>query len=341
MLVVKSSGSDPEWPDHLDRETGLFTYFGDNKRPGNDLHETSRGGNQLLARIFGASVVLSERAKTPPVFVFIKDDDRGAVRFRGLAVPFAGPDDGLVAIWRQTGGRRFQNYRATFAILNCARVDRPWLDALQDGDATNSTALAPRAWQEWITRGSVDVLRAPRTIQVRTKQEQLPSRTDGRACELAKAIYDAVKDAPHDFEFIATELFRLIEPRVFDIEVTRKSVDGGRDATGRLRIGGVEGQSDPTFSDFALEAKAYSAGHGVGVKDTSRLISRLRHRQFGVLVTTSYVSPQAYKELREDQHPVVIITASDIVTILRGNNISTRKAVNEWVDGVLARGVRR
>jgi hypothetical protein len=33
-----------------------------------------------------------------------------------------------------------------------------------------------------------------------------------------------------------------------------------------------------------------------GVREMSRLISRLRHRQFGVLVTTSYVDNQAYRE---------------------------------------------
>ena len=40
-------------------------------------------------------------------------------------------------------------------------------------------------------------------------------------------------------------------------------------------------------------------------------------RQFGVLVTTSYVARQAYKEIREDTHPVIIISGKDIVETLK------------------------
>ena len=57
------------------------------------------------------------------------------------------------------------------------------------------------------------------------------------------------------------------------------------------------------WQSFALEAKCYAPGHGVGVRETSRLISRLRYRQFGVLVTTSHLDSQAYQEIREDGHP--------------------------------------
>jgi hypothetical protein len=45
--------------------------------------------------------------------------------------------------------------------------------------------------------------------------------------------------------------------------------------------------------EFAMEAKCYARNSGVGVKAVSRLISRLRQRQFGILVTTSYLADQA------------------------------------------------
>jgi len=64
----------------------------------------------------------------------------------------------------------------------------------------------------------------------------------------------------------------------------------------------------------------------------SRLISRLRYRQIGVLVTTSYVGPQAYHEVREDGHPIVILTGIDIVSILRRCGISTPDGVRRWLD---------
>ncbi|WP_444929135.1 restriction endonuclease [Microbulbifer sp. SSSA002] len=65
-----------------------------------------------------------------------------------------------------------------------------------------------------------------------------------------------------------------------------------------------------------MEAKCYAINNGVGVKELSRLISRLRHRQFGVLVITSYLASQAYKELKSDEHPVVVLSAIDIARLL-------------------------
>jgi hypothetical protein len=44
---------------------------------------------------------------------------------------------------------------------------------------------------------------------------------------------------------------------------------------------------------------------------------------FGVLVTTSYMHDQAYREVPEDQHPIVIICGRDIVDIVRRKGYST------------------
>jgi Restriction endonuclease len=96
------------------------------------------------------------------------------------------------------------------------------------------------------------------------------------------------------------------DPRVIIDEITRASVDGGRDAVGRYLLGLSD---DPVYAEFSLEAKCYAPGirgmnaNNVGVKEVSRLISHIRHRQFGVLVTTSTIGRQAYEEVREDRHP--------------------------------------
>ncbi|MCP9627676.1 restriction endonuclease [Rhodopseudomonas palustris] len=63
----------------------------------------------------------------------------------------------------------------------------------------------------------------------------------------------------------------------------------------------------------------------------SRLISRLRHRQFGILVTTSFVDSQAYREIKEDQHPIVVVSAIDIVDILRSHGYGDADAVRRWL----------
>ena len=75
----------------------------------------------------------------------------------------------------------------------------------------------------------------------------------------------------------------------------------------------------------------------------SRLISRIRYRQFGVLVTTSYVHEQAYKEIMEDGHPILVVSATDIAGILRKNAITSNN-IAEWLvslDEADTRGTER
>jgi len=126
-------------------------------------------------------------------------------------------------------------------------------------------------------------------------------------------IWRYFASAPHRFEGFAADLWLMSDDRVASVDVTRPTRDGGRDATGDFLIGP---RSDPITIDFALEAKCYALTNGVGVKEVSRLISRLRARQFGILVTTSYLADQAYQEIREDGHPIVVIAGIDIVEIL-------------------------
>jgi hypothetical protein len=52
LCVLYSELSDPDWPDELNPEGGTFVYYGDNKRPGHELDETSRGGNLILRNVF-------------------------------------------------------------------------------------------------------------------------------------------------------------------------------------------------------------------------------------------------------------------------------------------------
>jgi hypothetical protein len=120
------------------------------------------------------------------------------------------------------------------------------------------------------------------------------------------------------------------DPRVIIDGITRASVDGGRDAIGRYVLGLAQ---DPVYAEFSLEAKCYrpmkggQSGVNVGVGDVARLISRIRHRQFGVLVTTSAVSRQAYQEVREDRHPIIFLGGRDVVDILMASGINTKALV--------------
>jgi hypothetical protein len=104
-----------------------------------------------------------------------------------------------------------------------------------------------------------------------------------------------------------------MDPNVTALDITRPTRDGGRDGIGRYRIGMSQNY---VVVDFAMEAKCHDPGSGLGVSVISRLISRLRHRQFGILVTTSFLARQAYEEIVEDQHPIIVCSGGDIGELL-------------------------
>jgi len=328
MLVLTSSMNDPDWPDALDRETGVFTYYGDNKKPGRELHDTGRDGNLILQKIFSAARAGVEgRREVPPIFIFASSASWRDMNFLGLAVPGASDLDfseELVAIWRTAQGSRFQNYRARFTVLNAPVISRGWIDSLIAG--TPDTGFAPEAWRTWVNTGRRQALMASRSLEYRSKIEQLPQDREGEA--IIAAVHEHFREAPHAFEHCAAAIVRLMLPDVATLDVTRPSRDGGRDAIGQMRVG--TGPS-AILVDFALEAKCYSPPNSVGVREMSRLISRLRHRQFGVLVTTTHVDLQAYKEIKEDQHPIVVISAIDIVELLRRTGKGSPAAVTAWL----------
>jgi hypothetical protein len=143
---------------------------------------------------------------------------------------------------------------------------------------------------------------------------------------LLALVHEHFARNPYGFEQFAADLWAASERNVDKIDVTRPWRDGGRDAIGDYLIGPP---SDPVAVEFALEAKCYGPGNSVGVRETSRLISRLRHRQFGVLVTTSHVDAQAYREIRDDGHPVVILAGRDVVEMLKRSGLDTAAALRK------------
>jgi hypothetical protein len=336
LVALTSNKRDPDWPDELDRETGIYTYYGDNKVPGRELHGTRRFGNQLLRRMFedahGGQV---GRSRVPPILAFASAGMWRDVVFLGLAVPgVAGGNrsEDLVAVWRSRENSRFQNYRARFTILRTESASRRWLSSILE--RRPNPALAPEAWIDWVETGRITPLLAPRTIQYRRRKEQLPGDAD--EVEMVRLIYEFFSEDPFGFERCAAELARMMLPTIAVLDLTRRSRDGGRDGIGQFRIGTGPGS---ILVDFALEAKCYDTKNAVGVREVSRLISRLRHRQFGILVTTSCVDDQAYKEIREDQHPIVVIAATDIAKLLKGNGYGTADSVRAWLKQAFPSGL--
>lgn len=57
-----------EWPDHLEEETGIFRYYGDNREPGRLLTDTKKKGNLVLEKIFALLNEGTHLEDIPPFF---------------------------------------------------------------------------------------------------------------------------------------------------------------------------------------------------------------------------------------------------------------------------------
>ena len=326
-VCIFSTGEELEWRDELDRTLGRFTYWGDNRTAGNPICNTSLGGNAFLQEIFNNNS-LGLRKQIAPVFVFQKAGGRDMI-FLGLAVPGdirIRPQDSLVAVWAQNNEGRYQNYKSVFTILDITEIDRRWLHDLEYNDGYSSP-YAPTVWKKWVDNATYTPLITEKNpIQYRRKNEQIPAPSS-QEYKMLQAIIDYFPD-PYDFEECACKIAQIMDPNIIQISTTRRVRDGGRDANGKYRVGNL---STGIELDFALEAKRYEVNNSVGVKETSRLISRIKNRQFGIIVTTSYVGDQAYKEIVEDQHPIIIISGKDIIDILMKAGINDLNMLNAWL----------
>lgn len=336
-VVLTTTMSELEWPDYIDEETGIFRYYGDNRKSGRRHTDTKPNGNKLLEHVFGMLNSNESLEDMPPFFVFRSTGTDRDFKFLGLAAPGnpnISPDRDLIAIWRTMEGNRFLNYESYFTILDTGTepITQDWLKSLID-DHENNLRYAPLVWKNFIAKGrkGIQALKAPRIHQVPSKNDQMNCDREGERC--IEIIYNHYKENPFGFEACATELIKNMDTNFVKFELTRPWRDGGMDAFGEYHINSESSANYPLTIEFALEAKCFSPDTGVGVKPMSRLISRIKHRQFGILVTTSYVSKQAYKEVHEDGHPILIITASDIASILRSNGITTNN-IEEWLENI-------
>lgn len=269
----------------------------------------------------------NNRLRCPPIFIFTKVGLGRNYQFRGLAVPGAqglSQAEDLVAIWKAVGNERFQNYKAIFTVLNVPLIKRNWIKDIISGNPL--TTNCPQAWLDWVKHSKYLPLKAEPTQNFRKKEQQLPSTATDR--QIIQTIITHFRSNPFLFEHCAAELVKLMDANVISCDVTRPRRDGGRDAIGEYRIGGDKGSISVTY---AMEAKLYRLEHSVGVKECSRLISRIRNRQFGIFVTTSFVALQAYKEITEDKHPIIIISANDIIRILKNSGYRTKDDVAAWL----------
>jgi hypothetical protein len=166
----------------------------------------------------------------PPYFFFEKAGPGREVAFRGVLAPGAldlTADEDLVAVWRSQSGRRFQNYRAKFTVLDIAVASRAWIDDICAGNSL--AASCPGPWRRWVADRHYDALAAAR-VEYRSKAEQLPGDTAG--WQILDRVYVHFAGEPARFEQFASRVWQMADGHVGDYEVTRASVDGAATRSG-------------------------------------------------------------------------------------------------------------
>ena len=239
----------------------------------------------------------------------------------------------LIAIWKKAEDR-FLNYKAIFTILDIQTIPRLWIKDLIAG--IRDSKKEPEIFSKWKKGGAYRPLIAEAATLLKSKDQQLPKNKFEEVVikRIIRFFKDEHPDKEYAFEKCAVEIAKMLQG-IVTCDRTRPWKDGGRDATGIFRIGTTQSYTDV---EFALEAKCKEIDIGSTVKETSRLIARIKHRQFGIFITTSYLADQAFKEILEDGHPILILTSTDIAEIVikkldlsQDKNQESLVLLNNWL----------
>lgn len=326
FIVIVTNFSEKEWPDEIEYQTGIFTYYGDNRKGGNDLHSTR--GNRYLKETYDLIHLHKKRNLVAPVLLFqsVKEGKKNYMKFLGLLAPGATdflPTEDLVAVWRVEKTNRFQNYKSIFTTLKESSIDLRWLDDLCEGVEPALSSFCPRSWKEWVENNFYNNLECESHRSVRTLKEQK------RNVEEDEILEEILKLSHREFEFAAKEILKLTDKHLYDLEVTRSVKDKGIDIVGKYKIG----QNEYSYSLKAIgEAKQWKTG--IGVKPLMRLISRMTKDSIGFFVTTSHFVESAQEELIEDERPIVLICGKDIANILIKKELAGKgfeKEFDNWI----------
>jgi hypothetical protein len=314
-------GSNP-WEDEVDLLAGEITYWGDAKWDARRKDIDSFVGNRSLRAAFDA-VLLGRREIVPPVLHFSKTRS-GWVRFNGLCTI-----EELELAWFEDKGHPVQNYRARLAVLDERAVSVDWLHRrMLATSTTDLTKDGPQAWRDYQS----GVLRriAIWAPHLRSVGSQVPAAGSADA----KALAELASFAPKEFEVGVVSLFEEVRV-VHKVTQTRLSRDGGFDFFGTFLLPVPLRYQIP----FRGEVKRWKSG--VGPKDVSRLVARLRRGEFGLFVTTSYFTRQAQEEVLSDAYPTKLLSGSDVVRFMKEVGAVRKGEISSaWVSTVKARAER-
>ena len=336
-LIITINTDNRQWLDTIDPESGTIACYGDNRSPGHGIHDTPKHGNLILRKLFkNLHSSKDPRCHVPPIFLFSKHPNKASprsIRFLGLCAPGSPglkPSDDLTRKQKRFESKPFWNYRATFTLLDIPVIKRAWIDDLET--SRKDSPHRPIVWKMWHKSGLYRPLQQEHRLGVRLPGMQLPT-DDLRKAMLFK-LYRYFSSEPYQFLHFAADIYARTDSKITLGRVRRHPSGGAYGITGHFRLG-ID--SDPVHLGFLVEAKCYNPGIGsrkrksIGVKEILKMLSRLGSRRFGVLVTTSVVTQQAYEAFRKQNHPVVCIVGTDIIDVLISNNISNIAQLTNWL----------
>ncbi|OHW61264.1 hypothetical protein EUAN_23880 [Andreesenia angusta] len=158
FVVIVDSGKQEEWPNSFDEDSGIFTYYGDNRIPNNDIFKTKNLGNKFLYEIFRKSYgTPDERAEIPPIFIFKSTGNGCDKRFIGLAVPGVTGKSFEECLERrafETDEGNFENFVAQFTVMDTSKevINREWLKEIKLKESLISY-YEPAQWTKYIING--------------------------------------------------------------------------------------------------------------------------------------------------------------------------------------------
>ena len=336
-LIITINTDNRQWPDTMDPESGTIVCYGDNRSPDHGIHDTPRHGNLILRNLYkNLHSSKDPRCHVPPIFLFSKHPNKASprsIRFLGVCAPGSPglkPPNDLIRKQKQFESKRFWNYRATFTVLDIPVIKRAWIDDLETG--IKDSPHRPIVWKMWHKSGLYRPLQQKHCLGVRSPGMQLP-KDDLRKAMLFK-LYRYFSSEPYKFLHFAADIYALTDSKITLGRVNRHSSDGTYGINGGFQLG-ID--ADPVRLGFLVESKCYNPGIGarkrksIGVKEVLKMLSRLGNRQFGVLVTTSVLTRQAYEAFRKQEHPVICMAGTDIINILISNNIISVEQLTRWL----------
>ncbi len=327
---------DNPWLDVIDPENGYALYHGDNKKPRDPFEAKGNGYVGSVAsqyddptkRIIAPPMILFEKVNTPP-------GRKGTYRrFVGYGIP----KQLRIQSQRSKEGT-FSNLVFEIVLFSLTeeheKFDWQWIEARRDKSlsATEAGALAPAAWKKWVKKGEAvldDSRRRVYGVPILTRDQQTRESARDGLFEILERIHGFFvkqkgkgerKAHAHAFEGLASWVAcRVLGPGSQRGWVTRASGDGGIDFVNSLQIGNGVSQTKVVVLG---QAKCNKPNNGVGGRDLARTAARLKRGWIGVVVTTSFFTESAQRELLTDKYPIVLISGARVAQEVQGEIIKT------------------